>query len=347
MGHSSLDKSLYYAALVSLVMLLLVMLAGSIVRMSGSGMGCPDWPKCFGYYIPPTDVETLLWSPGREFKKGQMILHEEAFYVAKADFTAAEALQMANWERYTKHDYAHFDPMHTWIEFINRLIGALSGLPVLAFFLLSLFKFKDNPLYTILGAMGLLLLGFAAWLGKLVVDGNLIPHSITYHMFSALGLIAIFAFLSALLRPQRFAFPTLRDKRILALGFVCIGVLLLQIGLGTGVREEVDALSQAGVSNRSLWVDMLSFLFKVHRSFSIIVLTGIALLSIWIIQTRTVSTWPRVLLALVIIEILAGMGLAYLGMPAIVQPLHLMLAVLSFAVLILVLVTYYRRTNKA
>jgi len=33
----------------SLVLVYLVILAGATVRMTGSGMGCPDWPKCFGY----------------------------------------------------------------------------------------------------------------------------------------------------------------------------------------------------------------------------------------------------------------------------------------------------------
>ncbi len=66
-------------ATISLVFIFLVILAGSIVRATGSGMGCPDWPKCFGYKIPPTDVETLTWRDNRGFEEGQMILRENHF----------------------------------------------------------------------------------------------------------------------------------------------------------------------------------------------------------------------------------------------------------------------------
>ena len=58
----------------SLILIFTVILAGSIVRMTGSGMGCPDWPKCFGYLIPPTERSQLEWKKSHLYIKGQIII---------------------------------------------------------------------------------------------------------------------------------------------------------------------------------------------------------------------------------------------------------------------------------
>jgi cytochrome c oxidase assembly protein subunit 15 len=47
-------------ALVALTALTLIVLTGAIVRLSGSGLGCPDWPKCFGKTLPPLKVPALI-----------------------------------------------------------------------------------------------------------------------------------------------------------------------------------------------------------------------------------------------------------------------------------------------
>ena len=71
---------------IALVLVYLVIIAGAVVRMTGSGMGCPDWPKCFGYYIPPTEQTQLEWQAEKTYRKGQVIIVNEALKVAKEDF---------------------------------------------------------------------------------------------------------------------------------------------------------------------------------------------------------------------------------------------------------------------
>ena len=180
-------RSVHGLAQTALVFIFLVIIAGSVVRMTGSGMGCPDWPKCFGHYIPPTQEEQVLWQPDKTFEKGQMIVHDEALWKAASSFKTGQSFSEENWEKYTKHDYAIFNATHTWIEYINRLLGAASGVPVLLLFIFSLVQVKKDYWVFVMSAATLFMLGYEAWLGKLVVDGNLVPNAITKHMVWKFG----------------------------------------------------------------------------------------------------------------------------------------------------------------
>jgi len=336
---------LYRLSVICLVSVMLVMLAGSIVRMTGSGMGCPDWPKCFGYMIPPTDISTLTWESGRQFEEGNIIIRNEALYVANRDFTSDEEFNPRYWSPYTKHDYAIFNPLHTWVEFINRLIGALTGLPVLILALMSIAVVKRDPVVTATAWIGLFLLGFEAWLGKEVVDGNLLPHRITYHMFGALGLVAVYTFLIDRLKQVELGFRSLRNKRLVWIGVIGLILLLVQVFFGTNVREQVDAIGKSALLSEPDWIDQLSLVFKIHRTFSLLVLAVIGYFALSLIRTRLVSVWPRILLFLLVAEIGVGVGLAYLEMPAALQPIHLMFAVFEFALLLFLILTYLRKTT--
>ena len=138
-----MKKNFRFLTRLSLVLVYLVILAGATVRMTGSGMGCPDWPKCFGYYIPPIEQSQVLFQPNSKYKKGEMIIfNDEKLLVAKSNFSSSNFIDLKNWDTYEKHDYIIFNPVHTWIEYINRLIGALSGIPILLFTIISVFYFK-------------------------------------------------------------------------------------------------------------------------------------------------------------------------------------------------------------
>ena len=57
--HKILGR-LRYWLLASAVLVYLVIVAGSIVRATGSGLACPDWPTCNGSWLPPMSFDGLI-----------------------------------------------------------------------------------------------------------------------------------------------------------------------------------------------------------------------------------------------------------------------------------------------
>src|SRR5690554_7721927 len=197
------NKSFIRWAKISLILVYLVIIAGATVRMTGSGMGCPDWPKCFGYYIPPTDVQELLWEPNREYKKGQVIIKEEKLWVANKNFTSKDVYDATHWNEYTKHDYTVFNPYHTWVEYINRLCGALARLASLILFFHSFSCWKHKKPVVLWAGIVLFLLGSNAWPGATVLYSVLNPVKITTHMIAALVNVAALLYLMRLAKTEK------------------------------------------------------------------------------------------------------------------------------------------------
>lgn len=328
-------KSLYKIGVVVLINIYLVIIAGSVVRMTGSGMGCPDWPKCFGHFIPPTDEAQLLWDEATEFKKGQIIIGEKQLLVAQKNFVSGDVFNQENWEKYTKHDYAIFNVYHTWTEYINRLMGALLGVFAFVMLVLSLKHWKNHKWLTYVSVLQVFFIGFEAWLGKVTVDSNLAPVTITYHMLGVLVLIFIQVyFLIRLKRIINNEAPLsfkLSSKRMILL--LAIVLLVVQIIMGTQVRQQVDELLDAGV-NRNLIVDNFDVIFYIHRSFSLVLLITLFFITYKNWSSKKLKPTLIVLAGSTIVEVLAGMFLAYLGMQAFGQPIHLFLSILMFGFLV-------------
>ena len=190
-----INKLFFRSALISTILSYLLIFVGGLVRVSGSGLGCPDWPKCFGRWIPPTSIEEITWKPNQSYAKGVMILHENKFFNSKHKFTSNKSFELYNWIPYTKHDYTKFDPLNTWFEFVNRLIGAVAGFSTLIMFFLSTYEFRRNKILTLLSGLVVLSMGFQAWLGKLVVDSNLSPYKISIHMIMAIVIVCLIIYI--------------------------------------------------------------------------------------------------------------------------------------------------------
>lgn len=275
-----------------LYMVFAVIIAGAVVRMTQSGMGCPDWPTCFGRWIPPTKASELP----PDFEK----------YLSKQDI-----------------DHT-FNPYHTWIEYINRLFGALLGLFIIIHLIWSYRLFyKTNRTIVGWSLLLLILTGFQGWLGKKVVDHNLEVVKITTHMLAALVIAAIPLIIIYKLRAQeRIQAPVLKH-----LSLALLVVLVAQIILGTQVREQIDEISKSlSYTQRELWIGELDSYFIIHRSFSWIV--GLVTIFLWwkarpFTRLRAITNF---ILLLVIATVFVGIIMAWLSIPAVAQPLHLLLA---------------------
>lgn len=324
-----MKKYFLSAAKTALVLVYLVILAGALVRMTGSGMGCPDWPKCFGYYIPPTEQKELEFTANKSYDKGQVIIKDEGLLVAKSDFVSTTTFSENNWEAYTKHDYAIFNPAHTWIEYINRLFGALAGIACFVTFIFAFGYWKENKKIVAYSFLVCVLMGFQAWLGKTVVDSVLNPVKITTHMLAAFLIVALQLYVIYVVSAKN----TVRkfDKKFNITVIVVLLLTVIQVVLGTYVREFVDTVEKSGAP-KEFWLLKPELSFYFHRSFSIVVF--LANLYLLLRNKNLQLGFEKVnwIVRILIFEILTGVVMAYADFPFGSQTLHLVLATLLFSV---------------
>ncbi|MFQ3368861.1 MAG: cytochrome c oxidase assembly protein subunit 15 [Flavobacteriaceae bacterium] len=327
---------------ISLVLIYLVIIAGAIVRMTGSGMGCPDWPKCFGYLIPPTEKSELIFTSFHDYNKGEMIiLNSEKLYSATNDFKSNEAIDLNNWSLFEKHDYVVYDPLHTWVEYINRLIGALAGIPILLFTLISIYYWRDYKYRTLISILTVLGMGFQAWLGKTVVDSNLAPYKITIHMLMALVIVGLI--LSLIIHTKKS--KSVNNKLFKNLIIFSITLTLIQVVLGTQVREFVDEKVKLIGYDKANWLTDVPIKFYIHRSFSIIVLIVNFYLLYLNKKLRLGFNKVNYIILLIGVEILTGILMYYFDFPVLSQPIHLVIATIIFGLQFYILLEYWLRSK--
>ena len=191
---------------------------GGVVRVTGSGLGCPDWPTCWGCWLPPSSQEvipTQVSSDGRTY-------YEDKFG--------------------RKHALSEFDAAKMWIEYLNRLVGVAIGLLILWAFLRSLRLRKTSPRHFQGALLALLMVAFQGWLGAVVVRSELVPGIITLHMVIAMILLCLLLLGRSAREKgpdcpaENQADPRPRASRILA------GAVLVQVILGTRAKASIPSL---------------------------------------------------------------------------------------------------------
>jgi cytochrome c oxidase assembly protein subunit 15 len=296
----------------TIIAVYLLILVGGIVRSTGSGMGCPDWPKCFGQYVPPTDISEL-----------------------PDDYKTIFAVQ--------GREIADFNAVHTWIEYINRLLGVLIGLFILITAVLSVSFWKKDKIITFLSVLALIAVIFQGWLGSKVVSTDLHAGMITIHMVMALVIVGLLIY--TVVRSYNGVLKTEKinnTSKVNLIAFASAGIAFAQLILGTQVRENVDSVSKTlGENLRSEWIENLGMTFYIHRSFSILVLllhVGL-IYSLWKNASKNgrIQTLGKNLLVILVIEVITGTIMAYFAIPKPLQPVHMLLASVALGIHILLI----------
>ena len=353
-GHTPALRRYRRMAWITLAAVYLLIVVGSSVRASGAGMGCPDWPTCFGRWIPPVSEAQL-----------------------PADYQQTYA--------HLGYAEARFSATKTWTEYGNRLLGVTIGLLIMLTAVFSWPCRAFNRHITAASVAAFFMVALQGWLGAKVVGSNLQPGMITLHTLMALAIVGTLLYGLAQARrglvadetstigPQ-LAESASQRKRGLVMGTTLTGpqpaesashhkpglamgmtltvthlrgwlgaallLTLIQVALGTQVREMTDFIAKAqGEALRAVWIEAMPWFYFVHRSFSIAVLA----LNLWLAWLLFNAlglrhTLTRLLLTAVgvgVLTVLSGATLGHLGMPALVQPAHLLAASLLFGLQLL------------
>ncbi len=299
-------------ALVSVFLTYLLIFVGGLVRVSGAGLGCPDWPKCFGRWIPPLSIHQLP----------------------------------------PNIDPASFNLTLAWIEYINRLLGMLVGLSILATAILAIIYFRKQTKILWPSLVAALLVAYQGWQGGQVVTSNLKPLLVSVHMVIAFLIVSLLLFIVQQLNPRtskeqpsKSTFTWLKTGVLFLWMFIIIQVLS-----GTEVRSSIEILSEKFplLSNSEL-IARLGSIDEIHRTLGILLALVTIFIAFRIIKNERggslLSNLSWGLIIIISIQAILGFTLVSLGLPALLQLFHLWMASLLVGSLLLVYTTMKKEGN--
>ncbi len=196
----------------ALLLVIVVIMLGAYTRLTDAGLGCPDWPGCYGFIKPPVS--------------------EQSIQSASQSFP-----------------HAPIDHGKAWNEMIHRYAAGTLGLLIFSMIMIAIRRKKGSPkhpiqqqpfkLHLVLGALILL----QAALGMWTVTMMLQPAIVMGHL---LGGFATFALLLLLYLRETHWLPPQADAnlaKLLPLAVVVLTLLVLQIALGGWVAANYAALA--------------------------------------------------------------------------------------------------------
>jgi cytochrome c oxidase assembly protein subunit 15 len=332
--------------LITIVLLFVLILAGGVVRSTGSGMGCPDWPKCFGCVVPPTDISQLPKDYKQKYLAGRLAKNQR--FAKALDVFGFSDLAARLQQDKSILVPEEFNAAKTWTEYINRLLGEITGMALLFTAIYAFSYRKVSRTIVVLSIFNVILVGFQAWFGSIVVSTNLVAWTITVHMMLALAILAIAVLTYHMAktngRPRLKTIPIIHIITLIA-----IVISIAQIVFGTEVREKIDAVSSRLRGYRDGWVNSAGQIFFEHRDIAILVLVVNIMLYALIRRHFSRHSVQQQLMSfsflIIMLQIVTGIVLSYLSLPPFAQASHILLASLMFGAQFYLMLNLYRSAN--
>jgi heme a synthase len=298
-------KSFRRFALYTTIATYILIFIGGLVRVSGAGLGCPDWPKCFGRWIPPTNISQL-----------------------PADM-----------------DPTLFNFTLAWIEYFNRLVGVTIGFLILITAILAIKYYRKVARIVVPSVAALILVAYQGWQGGQVVASQLQPLLVSAHLAIALiiaGLL-IYAtqqayYLEYPAADKEAVYPQ-RSKMWLTILWIC-GIL--QVILGTQVRSALEILeANFPTTPVTQLVTKIGVVNYAHSLLGLLIAISTCYVSyILLKQSRNISILVREgtrwMMILVLTQVALGLILMMAGVPAFMQLFHLWIASIYIGILFMI-----------
>jgi cytochrome c oxidase assembly protein subunit 15 len=207
---------------VSILLALVVVTLGAYTRLTHAGLGCPDWPTCYGLIDVPETAE-------------QIAIAEQAY------------------------PQRPVEPAKAWNEMIHRYFAGALGLLILAIACIS-FKNRTQGTPLRLPLLILIIVIFQAALGMWTVTMKLMPIVVMGHLLGGFTTLCLLFLLYLRLKPQRVNISDFSIKKYGKFALLGIILLTLQIALGGWTSSNYAALSCVELPIcQSGWQEQMNF----------------------------------------------------------------------------------------
>lgn len=216
-------RTLRRLAIFASILTLCVILLGAWTRLSDAGLGCPDWPGCYGHYTVPQAADHIAEV---EQKFGQKVEQEKA-----------------------------------WPEMIHRYFATSIGLVIIILFAGAWFgRRKDSSIPVLLPSILLPLVIFQGLLGMWTVTLKVHPFIVMMHLLGGFTILCLIFLYVLQLRPKIMSLSQVVAKKYKSLAMVGLVTVVLQIALGgwTAANYAATACTQLPVCNTG-WTDNVDF----------------------------------------------------------------------------------------